>query len=228
MEKDKDLTSSSSSEWDESAHPRDEDGKFTDKDFGEQVDAVLSGADTTSTHLKVMETPKILQDVGLPDLPILMTAKHLRSITQDSGDDKMNYHGLGVETVKKLPELLSNPVMVMDSLTREDSIVVVTECMDKENRPIIAAVMLNGIGNYGNEEISANILTSTYGRNNFNDFIQRNLDQETVLYVDKEKSQELFKTPGLQLPSNLEHLDSNAIIRKSTAFVNSFQKKSSN
>ena len=224
MEKDKDLISSSSSEWDESKHPRDEEGKFVS--FGEQVDAVLNGADTTSTHLKVMETPKILQDVGLPDLPILMTARHLRSIVQDNGNDKMNYHGLGVETVKELPDKLANPIMILDSLTRDDSIVVVTESVDKENRPIIAAIMLEGKGYYGDEEISANILTSTYGKDYFGNFIERNISAENVLYVNKEKSQELFKIPGLQFPRTLEKLDFDTSIRNSRAFVNSFQKKS--
>lgn len=34
--------------------------------FSEQIDAVLSGADTESTHIKVSNTPKILRDAGLP------------------------------------------------------------------------------------------------------------------------------------------------------------------
>ena len=49
--------------------------KYSERDFSDQVDAVLSGEDTTSTHLKVMDTPKILIDCGLPDLPVLLTAK---------------------------------------------------------------------------------------------------------------------------------------------------------
>jgi len=123
--------------------------------FSEQIDAVLSGADTESTHIKVSNTPKILRDAGLPNLPILITAKHLRSITQDSGTESMNYHGLGVKAIKKLPELLADPVMIMDSLTRSDSVVVLTEIADKENRPIIAAIKLDGKGNIGGYKIEA-------------------------------------------------------------------------
>lgn len=85
-----------------------------------------------------------MRDVGLPNLPILITAKHLRSVTQDSGTDSMNYHGLGVKAIKKLSELLADPVMIMDSLTRSDSVVVLTEIADKENRPVIAAIKLTG------------------------------------------------------------------------------------
>ncbi len=198
--------------------------------FADQVDAVLSGADTTNTHLEVLHTtPQILQDVGLPDLPILMTAKHLKSATHDSGADTMNYHALGSDMVKQLPELLSDPVMIMDSLTREDSIVVVTESHDKENRPVIGAIKVNGKGYINQVEISANILTSMYGKDNFRSFIERNVNAGNILFYNKEKSQELFKIPGIQFPNNLDNLDFNIIIRKSRAFVkHSAEKKSEN
>lgn len=71
-------------------------------------------------------------------------------------------------------------------------------------------------------EIEANIITSVYGRENFNAFIARNADERTILYWNKEKSQELTKIPGIQFPDNLSSLASNVIIRKAKAFVNSF------
>ncbi|MDE6059371.1 MAG: ssDNA-binding domain-containing protein [Clostridia bacterium] len=188
--------------------------------FADQVDRVLSGADTTNSHLEVLPTtPQILQDVGLPNLPILMTAKHLKSIMQEEGDGEENYHGLEAETVKQLPGLLSEPVMIMDSLTRDDSIVVVTESIDKENRPVIGAIKLNGFGRRDNRVIDANILTSAYGKDNFQAFIERNIEKGNVLYYNKEKSQALSVNPGVQFPDVMASLDSDIIIRKSRAFV---------
>lgn len=70
-------------------------------------------------------------------------------------------------------------------------------------------------------EIEANIITSVYGRENFNAFIARNADEKTILYLNKEKSQELTKIPGIQFPDNLSSLASNVIIRKAKTFVNS-------
>ena len=194
--------------------------------FSEEVDAVLSGADTTSTHIKVMNTPKILRDVGLPDLPILITAKHLKSITQESGKESMNYHGLSVRTVKRLPEQLADPIAVMDSLTRDDSVVVLTELKDKENRPVIAAVKMNGRGYLKDIEIEANILTSVYGKDNFERFLERNVEAGTILYWNKEKSQSLSVNPGIQFPDVMASIDSDIIIRKAKGFVNSFGEKS--
>lgn len=197
--------------------------------FAKQVDAVLAGQDTTSTHLKVMGTPFILRQLGAKNLPVLMTAKHLKSIISDRGNDtSVNYHGLDVDIVKRLPELIADPVMVMDSITRDDSVVVLMSTMDSESRPVIAAIKFDGHGNLNDIEIEANILTSTYGKDKFKDFLQRNIDANTILYWDKEKSQELIKTPGVQFPDNLNLLDSNTIIRKAKAFVNSLENEKEN
>lgn len=190
------------------------------KSFSEQVDDVLKGADTNSTHLMLSETPEILQQAGLPRLPILMTARHLKTITQSSGKDKANYHGLGTEIVKKLPQLISEPVILADSLTRGDSIVVITEAVDSDNRPVIAAILLDGKGRLDEKHINANIMTSAYGRSNVQSFLNRLAEEDAVFYWDKKKSQEMSVSLGLQLPNAITNLASNTIIRKTRANVN--------
>lgn len=191
------------------------------RSFAAQVDDVLSGADTTSTHLKVMNTPVLLRQAGARSLPMLMTARHLKLIVNASGSDTGNYHDIGVETVKQLPELLSDPAMIMDSKRRTDSVVLVTTALNRHSDPIIAAVKFDGTGNIDDLEVEANIITSAYGKENFNNFLQESVDLGKVIYWDKEKCQELSETPGIQFPSNLRALDSNIIIRKAIAFVNS-------
>ena len=205
-----------------------DDIRYSRKPFAEQVDDVLNGMDTNSTHLKIMETPKLLQEAGLPNLPILMTAKHLKTITQEKGKDRANYHGLGVDIIKNLPKYINDPVMIADSLTRDDSVVIITEALDKEKRPVIAAIMLNGKGTLDSEYIDANIMTSAYGRNNFQNFINSIANNSAVIYWNKNKSQELSVNLGLQLPNIITRLDSDTIIRKAKAFVNTNLKNSEN
>lgn len=202
--------------FNESEHPRDKDGKFTDKQdlfkeaeetveeeqsknkekvdasksFATQIDEVLSGKDTETTHIKVMNTPKVLRDLNIPDLPVVITAKHIKSVVFDDGKEKMNYHGLGAETVKKLPELLSDPVMVIKSRTKDDSIVVFTAELDKQKRPIIAAIKLNGYAFVGNDRIQANVLTSVYGRNNFSSFLNNNIEENRIMWCSDEKAKQ--------------------------------------
>lgn len=48
------------------------------------------------------------------------------------------------------------------------------------------------------------------------------------MYWSKEKSQTMLNTPGIQFPDNIKHVDSNVIIRKANAFVNTKRKITKN
>jgi hypothetical protein len=201
--------------------------RYSDRDFASQVDDVLSGSDTNNSHLKLMETPTLLQKAGLPNLPVLMTAKHLKTITSASGSGKANYHGLDIEVVKKLPEYISDPIIIADSFTREDSIVIITEAVDAENKPVIAAILLNGAGRLDGKHINANIMTSAYGKDNFQTFLNRIVDSESLIYWNEKKSQDMSVSLGLQLPNAMTSLDSGVIIHQAKAFVNTSSEKTS-
>ena len=192
------------------------------KDFEDQVDSVLSGADTTSSHLRVLkETPIPLQEVGFSNKPILMTAKHLHTIV-NAGPKSGHYHDLGIQRVKNLPEKIADPLLIMDSLTQPDSVVLVTDMLDNNMNPVVVAIKADGKGYINKIEIEANIMASAYGKSGFHNFMTRNIQQNTLLYINKEKSQTI-KIPGLQLPNNLKSPNSTNIIRKASAFVNKNQ-----
>lgn len=191
---------------------------LSDKSFAEQVDESLNGTLPFYTSLKVCDTPKILLDVGCEQLPMLYTQKHLKNaIKPDSG--KEHFHGLDVDQVKKLPELLQNPVMVYDSLSRNDSIVVLTSEYDKNNNPIIASIKPNGEGRYELETIESNFITSVHGRENFISQMKKAQEQDKILFCDKQKSQEMFERWGLQLSELTNTLDFNVIIHQSRNIV---------
>ena len=195
--------------------------QFSLKPFANQIDDVLGGADTTSTHLKVMDTPKLLQEAGLPNLPILLTANHLKSITRNDNGAKgnANYHDLDIDFVKRLPEYISDPVLIADSFTNDKSVVIITEAIDNQNRPVIAAILLSGDGRLERRHIKANILTSAYGKDNFQSFLNKIGATDATIYWNKKKSQSLSVSLGVQFPNAITNLDSNTIIRKAKAFV---------
>ena len=200
--------------------------RFSRKPFAEQVDDVLNGADTVSTHLQVRETtPQIFLDIGLENKPMLITSTHTKTAVGEQLK-KRNIHALSRETLKKLPNLLENPAIVMDS-TKEGSIVAFVNAVDEDNNPVLCAIKINGTGNYNNLEVSANVVTSVYGKDaNPIGFIEKAVDDDRLLYWDKKMSQLLFETPGLQLPDNLKNISSNVIIRKSKYVVNTFNEDS--
>lgn len=190
----------------------------SEKSFAEQVDASLNGSLPFYTSLKVCDTPEILLDVGCEQLPMLYTQKHLRNAVKPT-DEKNHQHGLEVEQIKKLPNLLSGPVMVFDSPNRKDSVIVVTSEVDKENNPIIASIKPNGSGRYEIEEISSNFITSVYGRNNFPEYFKKIVQTDNLLFCDKKKSQEMFERWGEQYSELTNTLDFNIIIHQSRNIV---------
>lgn len=192
----------------------------TEKTFAEQVDEVLSGkVDRFSGNLKVCDTPQILLDVGCSQLPMFYTRNHLKKAILPK-DRKRHQHGLTVEQIKKIPDELLSPAIIMDSLTQNDSIIAVLSDIDSENNPVIASVKPNGQGFYELEMQESNFITSIYGRENFEEFINRAINNNKILFIDKQKSQELFSVLGLEFSKGLNSLDFNTIIHQSRNIVN--------
>lgn len=195
----------------------------SEKSFAEQVDDVLNGTADRYSDLKVCDTPQILLDVGCEQLPMFYTKKHLRDALKPKGytGESIHYHGLDKEQIKKIPDLLADPVMIYDSLSssRSDSIVVVTSELDKDNLPIIAAIRPNGKAKYDLEIVDSNFVLSIHGREHFDNQLTRAFDEDKILYLNKNKSQELFSVLGLQLSEGFNNLDSNTIIHQSKNIV---------
>ena len=99
------------------------------------------------------------------------------------GNDKsVNYHGLGEEIIKQLPEAINNPLDIVKSNTRDDSIVLTTYLADKQDRTIIASIKIDGEGRINNIIVDSNVMTSAYGRNNYEKFMEENIKKGNLLY----------------------------------------------
>lgn len=200
------------------------DDNGSEKSFAEQVDEALGGVLPFYTSLKVCDTPQILLDVGCEQLPMLYTQKHLKNAILPP-DEKNHRHGLEIEQIKKLPELLSHPVMIIDSPNRKDSIIVVTSEVDKSDNPIIVSIKPNGKGRYEVENVSSNFITSVYGRNNFSEYFRKIVQSDNLLFCDKQKSQAMFERWGEQYSELTNNLDFNIIIHQSRNIVKGMQQE---
>ena len=110
-------------------------------------------------------------------------------------------------------------------MTQPDSIVLVTDCKDKRDRPIVVALKNAGKGTVGGKVIDCNVVTSTYGRNGFTEFLNNSLKNNCLLYCDIKKSRDSVVSAGLRLPGLLANLDSMTIIRRYNENVNTFKQK---
>ena len=70
------------------------------------------------------------------------------------------------------------------------------------------------------KQAKANILTSTYEKENFENFLKNIALTNSLIYWDKEKSQRLSVNLGIQFPNIITSLRPNTIIHPAKAFVN--------
>ncbi|WP_373157804.1 zincin-like metallopeptidase domain-containing protein [Mediterraneibacter gnavus] len=162
--------------------------------FGNSVDRVLHPLERASPRREavlVCTTPEILREVGLKDLPMHITQKHIVDCLHEKTYNNDHYHGLSVQELKRLPEALESPVILAESFTKEDSLVAVLDYREQDGNPVIVAVRLNGNAIYELRRVDSNFITSAYGKDNFSEFYQRILDQGKLLYANREKGEKL-------------------------------------
>lgn len=163
-------------------------------DFGRSVDLVLHPLEKAPPRREavlVCTTPEILREAGLKDLPMHITQKHIVDCLHEKTYNNDHYHGLSVQELKRLPEALESPVILAESLTKENSLVAVLNYREQDGNPVIVAVRPNGNAIYELRRVDSNFITSTYGKDNFSEFCQRILDQGKLLYANRENGEKL-------------------------------------
>ena len=187
--------------------------------FDKQVDAALKGKLNKRNALFVSDTSEILLKIGMKQLPMLYTQNHLSDAIKPKSKNS-HRHGLTVEQIKYMPEVIENPTIIMDSMSNDKDIVLVSDKLNDEGAPIILIVRPNGIGVYELVTQSSNFILSYYGKdNNFENYIGRAISDDKILYINKKKSQSLYQQIGLQLPNGFNKLGFDKIIHQSNNIV---------
>ncbi len=167
----------------------------TNNEFMAGVRKAMRGELASSDILKVSnETPQILQQYGAENRVMTMSQNVVRKIAYPEGY-MGGKHNLGFAALEQLPQQLEDPVAILKSATQKNSIVILTELVDTEGRPVIVPVHLDKKGNL---EFS-NEIPSMYGRENFADFIDRQEKAGNILYTKKDRNLRDLPGNGLQL-----------------------------
>ena len=216
------------------------DKNIMQNDFEEKVDQIENNTYNSNDVVIMGRTPKVLQDIGFNSLPVAMTKNHIYSVAVSEARAKnegrykknTNYHDLGFNTVKQIYNKISDPLMVIahpDFTNKEsrDSTHKVIALVDLSvnNKQVIAPIVVDFESRYNKKIIDVNLVATYFNKNNIHDLIKEaialeNNNQVGFYYLDKKRTQSIIKQKGYQLPSVLNNLSSNIIIRKIDSNVN--------
>lgn len=145
-------------------------------------------------------TGDTLQQLGARENDIYMNSEKINRILRDHPE-------MTLEEIKRIPEVLDNPVMVLTSQNKGRSrqntrLVMFGSVKAQDGRPVLCVLDLRPVENH----IVLNDMqkvTSAYTKDNDPVGFVRRSD---VLYISesKEKTTELFRTLGFQMPSELQ------------------------
>ena len=171
------------------------------KSFAEQIDDYVNGKIPKYDTLVVGKTPEVFQEIGLTPLPMTYGTGHLKEVLNGTKKD----HDFGIEVLKKVPKALESPVAIIASKTKPDSSIVAILDLSSRDKPLFAAVEIDGYGMLNKESIDSNAITSIHERKNastlLSDAIAHDRDDSiSVFYVDKEKATRLLDASGVQFP----------------------------
>lgn len=170
------------------------------ENFSSEIDKALNNKLQANTQVKARDyTPQILVDNGVDNLPMLITQRHIKSTiyTLQEAENlglptkNVNYHGLGKDLLIKAIDNLDSPQAIYK--TSENNYLVVTEFKDNNGKEIVIPIQINGNGRYNNVFIDENQIKSVYGRNNLNNYINKNNFEQIY-----KKNEELDFNEGIQ------------------------------
>ena len=143
--------------------------------------------------LRAGGTSAVLQAVGAPNLPLAMQSSKMREVLESKG--------LAKEFMQTLPEQLANPVMIFDSATEANSLVVLSDYVH-DGMPVVVAVHLNT----QHDRVVINKIASVHGRKGKLGWIKEQVESGRLLYWDKSRSLAMGRElSGLQLPRVMHH-----------------------
>lgn len=186
------------------------------EEFSNQIDMWLSGNLKSSEQLKLGQTPEVLRQLGANNFPVLMSQDVLTKITGEK-------HNISLDEIKRIPNAIANPIMIFKSATVPNSFVILTELVDKSGNDVVVAMHLNRKSGFN----FINRIASVYGKNNISGFINKQVEQGNLKYINKKKSQDWLRSRGLRLPKLNTILDSSNNILQKEDIVNRYNMQNS-
>ncbi|MBQ9360819.1 MAG: hypothetical protein IJT96_07260 [Lachnospiraceae bacterium] len=170
-----------------------------EKEFRKSLSKLLSGdSQVASKPLLIGVTPNAIdcciKKKGL-NLVITKTVidKCMRPEVRDANgrQTKKSGHGLTEQQLNDIVWAIKKPVMILKG-SQPDSVAIMTDLKDNENRYLFAFVEVDQIGSTDN----VNMISSTYGRNKLKEYLERCIENNMILAINKEKVNDVCLSIG--------------------------------
>ena len=193
-----------------------------EQNFAKNVDAIDQNTYKGDSSVPVMSTPLALELAGAEILPIEISPKNLKKIT--------NGEGMTPEIVKQIPRALNDPIMIFDTehsgKKGEKRIIAVLDLKDENDTTIVTPFELKQRNNKKGYEI--NEMLSAFGKDDkvtkqqATKWYEDNVLAGRVRYINKEKTAEWLKSARDEYPMLERAVDSSLTLNIPTEkdFVN--------
>ena len=192
--------------------------------YQKQIDAFYNGDSKTvgrSDDIYVADADSSLSALGIGEKPFFMLKSNLRKSTRIAGNNPSNSaHGISESIIRKLPELIKSPALIVQGDGRISIIPGITVKTEKNNTaPLLIAVNPNG----SVDGIDAYEIKSIYGRENFANWLDLRARDSKIIAGDEKKAAALLRDVGKQYPEPVAYAAdlTNAILSQSEGDVKS-------
>jgi hypothetical protein len=159
--------------------------------FAGQIRSVLEGKFPKGRLLTVGNTPKVFQELGVPSLKLVMRSEKVQEI--------LISHYMTEAIISKTADSLINPIMIFKSSTQDNALAVLLDIADQKGKPVIAALHIA----VGQKSSLVNRLASIYGKDNIQRWVNQQIINNRLLYIDNKKALRLSDSTGFQLPRDV-------------------------
>ena len=186
-----------------------EETKFSQKEtehydystpFIKQVDDLLEGKIPERDALVIGGTPDVLKNIGLSNLPMTINTEHIKNMNRDTE------HVLSRAFMEQLPELIKDPLAVIESKTSPEGSTVMLLNAVVNGKPYIAPVYITTTSMQNGLKIDSNNIATVFRKGNaitklLTDALEKENAGETgVYYWKKKEARDLFESAGVQFP----------------------------
>lgn len=169
--------------------------------YQKQIDAFYSGDSKTvgrSDDIYIADADNSLSALGIGEKPFFMLKSNLRKSTRIAGNNPSNSaHGISESVIRKLPELIKSPALIVQGDGRISIIPGITVKTEKNNTaPLLIAVNPNS----SVDGMDAYEIKSIYGRENFANWLDLRARDSKIIAGDEKKAAALLRDVGKQYP----------------------------